>query len=545
MPSSARSQLIQFSSETYDKFTRYLASCTPPLPAKPREGADDVSIKHYKNEALKLFCILTKRSFFITLDDTERNILQELLLAFEMWPQDQEVHLDALKKFANLAFERGWDHTGAAYELVELADSIHVGTFGPKNGSDEEGEDTDDEYVAKKIDSVVNSHAISLPRAQIPALSEPGALDQYGPVVQDCFFALAKVARVRPLFVPEKVEFEFFRAMLRFVDGSYENHKRYNTIYDQCISRNFSPPTEMMINEYTPWATRCPSSTKAAQKRPAEVELARSDKVKTAKLEVSELGVMNRNETSNEETSGLREDAMIDNDEKADNAKDPDGKTSLSLITKTIADLGTNATEAGAILVSIREHARSGIYIGPRPLYHTSDQTKKKPLTPPVFREGFGSLNSFFKKVTRTHELWLGLVITPVNYAVGVSHERLLSGGNHAVVVGVIYGRNSHSRALLVWDVHVVDTDRQKSKASLHKKTLAAIERARQRRRHGTPKFYSFWINNGVDVNDSAISLRLSLEQILSMAVNGLDIRWGDDDELVSIGGFQRVDDTG
>ncbi|KAF7378446.1 hypothetical protein MSAN_00271600 [Mycena sanguinolenta] len=527
---------------------------------KPREGADDVVIKHYKKEALKLFCILAKRSFFLTLDGMERNTLQELLQAFETMPQDQEVHFDALNKFANLAFERGWDHTGAAYELVELANSVHVGTFGPKNGSDEEEEDTDDEYVAKKINLVVNAHAISLPRAQIPALRELGTLDQYGPVVQDCFFALAKVAQVRPLFVPEKVEFEFFRAMLRFVDGSYENHKRYNNIYDQCISRNFSPPTAVMINDYTPWTAvrfissplhpsfsnfplqRSSTPTQAAHKRPAEVELARSDKVKTARLEFSELGVMNRKETPNEETNGLREDAMIDNDEKADNAKDSDGKTSLSLITKTIADFGTNATEAGAILVRIREHARNGIYIEHRPLHHTSDQSKKKRLTP--FREGFVSLNSFFKHITRTHELWLGLVVTPVNYGVGVSHERLLSGGNHAVVVGVIYGRNSHSRALLVWDVHVVDTDQQKSKASLHKKTLVAIERARNHRDQRTPKFYSFWINNGLDVNDSAISLRLSLEQILSMAVNGLDIRWGDEGELVSIGGFQRVDDT-
>ncbi|KAF7378436.1 hypothetical protein MSAN_00270500 [Mycena sanguinolenta] len=171
MPSSSRGQPMHFPPETYDRFARYLASCTPPLPTKPPEGANDVAIKHYKNEALKLFCILAKRSFFIMLDDTERNILQELLLAFEILPQDQKVHLDALKKIANLAFERGWDHTGAAYELVELADSIHVGTFGPKNGSDEEGEDTDDEYVAKKIDSVVDAHAISLPRAQIPALT--------------------------------------------------------------------------------------------------------------------------------------------------------------------------------------------------------------------------------------------------------------------------------------------------------------------------------------------------------------------------------------
>ncbi|KAJ6491069.1 hypothetical protein C8R45DRAFT_1138105 [Mycena sanguinolenta] len=515
MSSSAQEKPVKRLPETCDRFARYLASCTPPLPEKPQRGANDTIIKHYRKleEALKLFCILTKRSFFLTLDDTERNTLQELLHAFETVPQDQEVHLDALKKFANLALERGWDQTGAAYELVELADSLHVA---PRMARMRMG--------TILMASIIKVHSVSLPRAPIPPLSEPENLDQYGPFVQDRFFALTKVAQVRPLFVSEKVEFEFFRAMLRFVDGSYGNHKRYNVIYDECLSRNFSPQTEVIIN-YTPWAARSSNSTKAAQKRPADVELARSDKAKTAKLDVLELRVTSGEEALNEETNVFEEDATLDDDEKGNPTKDPDGKTPLSLITKAIIDLGGNATEAGAILLSIMEHARSGIYIEPRPLYHHSPQSRRNPSTPAIYREVFGTLSTFFHHVTPEHNLWLGLLITPLNPAFGVSHETQLKGGTHAAVVGVIPGRGSHSRALLVWDVHVVDPDLPKSKGSIHKETLATIERARKVRR--MPNFYSFWINNGLDINDSAVSLHLSLEQILSMARNGLDIRWG------------------
>ncbi|KAJ6557794.1 hypothetical protein B0H19DRAFT_1261392 [Mycena capillaripes] len=224
-------------------------------------------------------------------------------------------------------------------------------------------------------------------------------------------------------------------------------------------------------------------------------------KAKTEKLPESdmiELRVMAGNGQPSEEIDVVHEDVTIDEDEEGDSTDYQDEKTPLPLITQMITDLGANAAGASVILASIREHAQS-IYIDPQPLYHT--KTSKHSSVP--------------------GDVQLGLLITS-NNPVGASHEEQLSKHTHVVVVGVIHGRNPPLRALLVWDVNVLHTDLPKSKVSLH----------------------DFWINEGQQTNHPNICLSQCLEQILHMAQKGLDIKWGDTGELVSVGGFQQVEDA-
>jgi hypothetical protein len=116
--------------------------------------------------------------------------------------------------------------------------------------------------------------------------------------VQDNFFSLAKVARTQPLTEGEERELQFYLAMLRQVDCSYENNQTYRTIYDDCVSQTFSGLSQEIITDYTPWAEvrlfssliqpsflnspvqRDTTQTKVVIKRTANEELDRWDQVR-------------------------------------------------------------------------------------------------------------------------------------------------------------------------------------------------------------------------------------------------------------------------
>jgi hypothetical protein len=159
-----------------------------------------------------------------------------------------------------------------------------------------------------------------------------------------------------------------------------------------------------------------------------------------------------------------------------------------------------------------------------------------------VYRDGFGDLFTFLKRTPGLDSVQLAVLITACVPTFGASHEVQLGADTHAVVVGVVHGRNPRSRALLVWDANILRTERYKSKESLDKNTLQTIRLARKTRK--CPSFNTFWINQGQKTNHANKCLALSLDKIMYMAHEGLDVKWSDRGGLLSIGGFQQVKDT-
>lgn len=80
-------------------------------------------------------------------------------------------------------------------------------------------------------------------------------LGMYQATVTDKFFALAKRALTKSLPEADKVELEFFKAILRVVDTRSQNQKMYQDIYEACLRKTFTAALNSLVQAYVPWAT--------------------------------------------------------------------------------------------------------------------------------------------------------------------------------------------------------------------------------------------------------------------------------------------------
>jgi hypothetical protein len=150
-----------------------------------------------------------KRSVFLTLDDRERATLDDLLLVFATYAEEE---VDTLTSYATLARSRRWDDPERTKAACVLADSYGVGAFGKKDAEEEDDGSTDDEWVAGQIDDVcpaalfcTHTHSppfpwqliaespISLDRPQIPTFKEDGVR---------CFHHFLLLSLTTTLFFP-------------------------------------------------------------------------------------------------------------------------------------------------------------------------------------------------------------------------------------------------------------------------------------------------------------------------------------------------------
>ncbi|KAJ7191257.1 hypothetical protein GGX14DRAFT_579107 [Mycena pura] len=270
--------------------------------------------------------------------------------------------------------------------------------------------------------------------------------------------------------------------------------------------------------------------------------LMKAKKSKLNPADLLELRAMAGNSESAENEDDMDKDAEMQDVEVTDE--------SLSLLHSIISDLGAQAENCGVVLEMIQKQAKEGIMIYHLPLYHTSASASKNPRTPAVYAAQFGNLSRFLRHPPATFlqnssdsvDIRLALLLTPLENTKGVSHVDQLNKPTHTVVVGIVHLCNPKSRALLIWDANILFTERHKSKESLHPSTQAVIKRARENER--CPKFDTFWINEGRRRNHNNVCLKLTLEEILRIACNGLKIRRGEAGQIEKVEGFVRVDDN-
>ncbi|KAJ7196236.1 hypothetical protein GGX14DRAFT_403439 [Mycena pura] len=270
--------------------------------------------------------------------------------------------------------------------------------------------------------------------------------------------------------------------------------------------------------------------------------LMKAKKSKLNPADLLELRAMAGNSESAENEDDMDKDAEMQDVEVTDE--------SLSLLHSIISDLGAQAENCGVVLEMIQKQAKEGIMIYHLPLYHTSASASKNPRTPAVYAAQFGNLSRFLRHPPATFlqnssdsvDIRLALLLTPLENTKGVSHVDQLNKPTHTVVVGIVHLCNPKSRALLIWDANILFTERHKSKESLHPSTQAVIKRARENER--CPKFDTFWINEGQRRNHNNVCLKLTLEEILRIACNGLKIRRGEAGQIEKVEGFVRVDDN-
>ncbi|KAF7336618.1 hypothetical protein MSAN_02294000 [Mycena sanguinolenta] len=204
-----------------------------------------------------------------------------------------------------------------------------------------------------------------------------------------------------------------------------------------------------------------------------------------------------------------------------------DERREVAHLRRMIRDLGPDSTGCAQVLGRVQGHAASTVYVCPTPLYHATARAANAPSVPPLFRQLYGALSEFLKSRPAA-TLHVGLLVLQLDSVFGVSHAQQVSNVTHAVVIAIVVrpipNTNRRSRALLVWDANVLSRPKEKTKGSLddHVRTALRLARAEER----VPNFESFWVCSGRPKPHADICLGLALEQLLRMAVQGLDVRW-------------------
>ncbi|KAK6997323.1 hypothetical protein R3P38DRAFT_2798391 [Favolaschia claudopus] len=157
----------------------------------------------------------------------------------------------------------------------------------------------------------------------------------------------------------------------------------------------------------------------------------------------------------------------------------------LSILEMMIQNLNGKAEDSSEVLQQIQDTAVNTIQIYRRPIYHSGANAGRNPSTPAVYQEHFGNLATFLKASPppfpqgSSFIIRLCLVVTPLGSVLGLTHKAQLQAPMHSIIVGVIHAQEPATRALLIWDVNILATERNKSKNSLHDQTVALVGRDR------------------------------------------------------------------
>ncbi|KAJ6453397.1 hypothetical protein C8R45DRAFT_945231 [Mycena sanguinolenta] len=559
-----------------NSFIDQLISCIPVDPVLPASGAAAIAHNEYADALCCVMYTLIRRSVFLTLDETEQLRLDSASWKFRLLPAQVIQFVPDLERHLTLASMRQWRVPEDVAAVHAAARKFGVGTFGLK--SDDEIE-TDDEDV---IGEIVNQHVDYFREVYRCFFEAAARIHKHGltPRSRDILQYLCTLLRVfDPSFVnnvayrsvydtcvsgplPKAIVAFIKDPLMHLPDALRKHNSSAHYVFrgwKEALGALPALPsiptggplvTIFSLAPFTLVSLTAEQDVQLDAQRAlvpvAEALLAQSLERGLFRAEqdyMASLVVLLDGFPGQRHISDLFEKAKAGTLRSTDlqqpntTAGKTRATTTLQLPPPTlpvhhhIIALGKRAYAAAGVLAQIQNLALPDVYIYRKPIYSSTTGARKHPSTPSVFKE-FGSLTDFFKISNRQYNLFLSLLIVPLEPVFGRSHEEQLAAPTHALIdVNIL-------RTTFPRDKHYILDDE-----ILHALHRAWTNRPDRSSKHKTPKFHSLWITDGQPRPHDNMCLEFTLYEMVKIAQNGLAVGFDPQGEPEKIEGFRATED--